>query len=168
MPLLANITNTIKGLIDYSDPVKTLTAIMTALKVPKPNLEMVLSYAKNKKDNPKYLDAVINLIMTYYTRFQTDYTTLSQEVYYDYYEVEKKIIYLESITTNPLTGQPYGFGSVDLETGEVYQDGLYVKTLTGTPRQTNTATNTAQTNIWPWLLVLGGAVLLKKKKRKNK
>jgi hypothetical protein len=161
MPLLANITNTIKGLIDYSDPVKTLTAIMTALNVPQATAEMVLGYAKNKINNVTYIDAVINLLTTY--------ASILNDPFYDYFNFEEKIIYLESKTTNPITGQPYGFGSVDLETGEVYQDGVYVKTLTGTPRQTTKATEKqSQTNIWPLVLVIGGAVLLRKKKRKNK
>lgn len=173
MALLPNISANIKSLIDYSDPVKTLTAIMTGLKVPKPNIDMVLSYASNKKNNPQYLDAMINLIMTYYTRFQTDYSTLSQEVYYDYYDVEKKIIYLESITVNPLTGQPYGFGSVDLQTGEVYQDGVLVKVIPTTlTRMGYNPTNNPTTNT-NGLLVFAGVglalwALKKRKKTKNK
>lgn len=152
---------------DYSNPEKSISYIANILGVPTFLVGQILPFAQNKANNAAWLNGALTLLIINHINLKM----YNYDIVAPLQFIENKFNPLKRTDTNinPATGQPYGFGSVDLDTGEVVIDGVVVKAGMDISQLKKAITpDTASTNIWPLVLVLGGAVLLRKKKRKNK
>ena len=155
MSLIAKINSQIGSLINYADPMGTLSRVVSSLGLPSSVTETIRPYAYNKANNEIWINGVINLLTTYQTQLKYPI-----RYNFDFDELMAKV------EINPKTGQPWGFSSVDLQTGEIVIDGVVVKKGINPPTlKRNEPTPDPEkggTNIWPWLAIALGAWWLKK------
>lgn len=172
MSLISGIQEKLSGVIDYANPLKSIQALITNLGIVQGYYDVIAFFATTKANNVAWTDGVLNLLFTEQIELRKPPYNWRLNPKYSYEKMADQLEYIEAnlVTVNPATGQPYGFGSADLETGEIVQDGVIIKPgmdISQLKKVITNDPNQAKTNIWPWVLVLGGAVLLRKKKRKK-
>jgi hypothetical protein len=134
---------------------QTIIGKIYALGIPEKYIAIIEPYAEGKESNLDWIKGVLALL----DKYQNDLKNPD----YDHFIFQEKLVQIELTLVNPETGMPYGFGSLDLTTGQTEDNGQI--TGLGAPVNNLTPVNqpsTTPANYWPYVLGIAAVLYFKK------
>lgn len=178
--LITQVKKILPAGVNYQNPLESFKIIIDYLKINYGFYEVLIAYSANKANNYSWINGVCNILYLNRAAFLKIRFNWQNKTFYNYQQLIDILEQLETIQPdpepepdiiNPATGQPWGFGSYDYNTGEIIVDGKIVRPASGemltiNPKpQPQTDIDTKRIDQSFFLAaVIVGAVILKRKK----